>query len=674
MLFKTKNKTDVILDNSKNVVIDSTKRLPKLDWGGLSAYAATKTVLGEATACFALICDRALMPRFESVEPYIPLLNSGLRHLIEHGSAYWPPEKKECYIFIYEYHDATQLVTEDDNDTALGIKPAIVREKIVPFFIRLLQKLEEACLSHGSLCVSNIYTSEGGGEYEDIAAGDMLALPFGYAQPNVYKTIPVMMAGTTGRGEGRISDDIYAFGVSLALMLRSKPPLRGKSNEEMLLLKMKNGSYSTLLGAERFGTAFFELLRGVLHDDPQKRWSVEEISLWAENRSLTPKQFVRDKSAPRPLEFNGTKYEQVSYLAKDLVNNPPEVSSLVENGQLMHWLERSVADKNLTDCVQKAISYMSGNIKAIDRSYALVAAISNAMQPQNPLMYKELRFFPNAICSIMVECSVKGYDLNPILEVLRYGIVSSWCAFQINDHPDLSSEIKTIEKCLSELRNSRIGHGTERCIYMLSSHVPCLSPTFKNYYVSDTKRLITLADQLLEHKKIDFSNLMDRHIAAFIAQHNPKMIEKTIFDLHAEKKGDYILAILKIYAQGQLVHKIKKLPHLAAIFEKKIGPCYDIYHDKKLREDLKKRAKEAAKSGDLVKMVELFTEVKRLRRDRYKYLAANQEYINLESERVRLIEMLRDKKLFAAALDRRMPIVAAAIIALGMVVFAIMSF
>ena len=136
-------------------------------------------------------------------------------------------------------------------------------------------------------------------------------------------------------------------------MLRKQNPQIGKIMEKIWESKILFGTYTTLLDQERFGSAHLEFLRGVLQDDLEKRWSVEEIILWRDGRKLSPKQHVRPKAAPRPLVFNDQKYSYIDFIARDLRINSAQASELASSGQLVHWVERSLNDKNKAEKKQK---------------------------------------------------------------------------------------------------------------------------------------------------------------------------------------------------------------------------------------------------------------------------------------------------------------------------------
>ena len=62
-----------------------------------------------------------------------------------------------------------------------------------------------------------------------IRLGECLSAPSSYRLPALYEPIERALADNGARGAGGYADDMYSFGVSLAVILRSVDPLEGKN-------------------------------------------------------------------------------------------------------------------------------------------------------------------------------------------------------------------------------------------------------------------------------------------------------------------------------------------------------------------------------------------------------------------------------------------------------------
>tara|TARA_Y100000590_G_scaffold282580_2_gene317836 strand:- start:21398 stop:23440 length:2043 start_codon:yes stop_codon:yes gene_type:complete len=669
------------ISESKNTVslgakikIYYDRPLPEYDHGPLKAYEAV-SYLNDVTKCYALICERAYMPRLTLVENYVRVNNPGLVNLVGNGVVFWTPAKEERYVFVYQTRASAQKISDDKPEIALGLSPSMVLKNIIPPFVSILTDLEHKRINHGSLCLSNVFAQYQDNNIVDVFIGDMLSLPYGMAQPSIYKTVPTALAEQGGIGTGYIANDIYAFGVCVALMLRTKDPMEGKSDDFIIEAKLQKGSYATLLDKQRFSGPFLELLKGVLQDDPLKRWSVEEISLWYDGRQLSPKQNPPPKIAPRPLEFENKKYNQIATLAKELSKAPASAAHLVESGQLSHWLERALSDKKAVARYERAMGFVRENLKTHEKNIMIASNLAIGMNTANPIFYKGRALYPEAFGDKLIEATEKGEDPNPIVEILKQGLFNSWFIFKLeaggSDYLGMSEHF---EAARNALRGKKTGYGVERCIYMLSKRVHCMSPLLKNVIAYDAAEIALKLDRLLEQNPKAVSQLMDRHIAAFLIEREPQVIERRLFDLDSPHQSEVMHAILSCYAAIQKRHKIDSLPHLAKALLKKIKPCYRVFYDLTLRKTIEDKVSKAAEKGDLPGMLSMIEDPVTRSRDRKAYNSAVEEYYKLEIESQELQMNLIDRSSFNKSFGREISAMIASGLSIIVIVFIAISF
>jgi hypothetical protein len=139
--------------------------------------------------------------------------------------------------------------------------------------------------------------------------GEMLASPPGYFQPVLYETIERGVASPLGRGQGSFEDEMYSFGVLLAVLVRQHDPMEGLSDEEIILHKIDHGSFASLISKDRLPATILELLRGLLNDDAPQRWTIDDVLVWMDGRRVNPKQgLLVTNKASRPIDFLSQKF------------------------------------------------------------------------------------------------------------------------------------------------------------------------------------------------------------------------------------------------------------------------------------------------------------------------------------------------------------------------------
>ncbi|MBU0859081.1 MAG: hypothetical protein KJ667_04010, partial [Alphaproteobacteria bacterium] len=350
--------TDIVTFKGE-IDILCNQRLPHLDQGPIKAYSARSARGGANNSHVAFVCELALVPRMRAAGKMAAIINPGLARLVGAGVVNWPPVKGQRYIFIYENNMSTRLM-QGDNKGGLGWKPERVIATVVKPMISVLMDLRDKDLVHGNIRASNMFVT-GTGVNERVVLGDCLSTPPGLLQPLVYEPVERAMADPLARGQGSFEDDLYAFGVTLTVILRTRDPLDGMTEEEIIREKMEMGTYSALTGKERFTGGILELLRGLLYDDRGQRWTLDEIEAWDQGQRLSPKQSARKIKASRPIHFNDERYFRPTLLAMDLPKNTTEAVQIVENDTLGQWVSRSLEDKQIAARLEEAIDAAQEN-------------------------------------------------------------------------------------------------------------------------------------------------------------------------------------------------------------------------------------------------------------------------------------------------------------------------
>jgi len=162
----------------------------------------------------------------------------------------------------------------------LGWKPEVVQLNVVKSLVHALLDMRDADIVHGNIRPSNMFAIGPAGGVDRVILGECLSTPSSYAQPAMFETIERAMADPIGRGPPVIDDDLYALGVSLAVILRHRDPMEGFTDEQIINHKIDQGSYIALTGKDRFSGDILELLRGLLNDDRVQRWNLEDRGGW----------------------------------------------------------------------------------------------------------------------------------------------------------------------------------------------------------------------------------------------------------------------------------------------------------------------------------------------------------------------------------------------------------
>ena len=645
---------------NKQVEILIGHRLEHLDKGATRAYAAR--VAGEPHALlFAMVCEPHLVPRSRETTTYAAIINPIMAKLVSSGPVYWPPAKAWRYCFIYVNNLGRSLIALNAPVLGLGMRQDHVMSAVIKPMISALLDMRDADFIHGNVRVDNMFD---GNEKEvtKIMLGDCLSTPPSYSQPSIYEPIERAMCDPAAKGRGTQTDDLYSFGVSLAVILRKKDPMSGMTDDEILREKIALGSYAALTGKDRFTGGVLELLRGLLYDDPLQRWTIDDITTWMEGQRLSPKPSSKKKKATRPLFFNNDRYYRQATLAMDINKNQAESVQMIDNGNLDQWITRSLEDNLVRGRVEQAISSTQEFGRGAGYWDRLLSRMSIALDPEAPLRFKNLNMHPEGVGYALAEAYVMKKDLQPFVDIINQQLVTYWTTSQTDIRIDIGSLVNRFDSCRAYLRQGTMGYGLERCLYHLCPEVPCLSDRLKKYYVRNPEDLMYAFEDISSdpHRPELF---IDRHIAAFISVKDRKDIDSYWSELNSDEFHRRILGNMKMLATIQKRSRMEMFPGITRWLAAVMEPVYERYHDRDLRRQMRESVEKIKDTGDIMKMAAVFDNNEIQQRDFLNFKISMKEYSDLRDEYAKLETKMDTPAVFGQEIGREIAAIVSGILA-----------
>jgi hypothetical protein len=569
--------------------------------GEVMAYQAV-SVGGHSTNLFALVCSKALTPRFLSQQKYKAIANPNLCRLIDSGKVFWPTQNAERYCFVYEDNIGKPVLNPDTEYPAMGWKPESVLSNVVPTMIGLLRDLRNKEVFHGEIWPGNMF--DGGAKAgQKINLGECLTTPAGSQIPSLYEPIERGLSNPIGRGMGDIVDDLYSFGASLAVMLRSEDPMQGIADEKIIEYKIEKGSYATLLGTTRLSGSILELLRGLLYDDPKERWSIEDLEAWQDGRRLSPKQSIKRAKANRPISFSGNKYTRPELLAKDLNQDTGETARIIENADLSQWAERAIEDKLVKSKLEQSLDHIKGFEQGGSYNDRATVTVANGLFPECPIRYQGLSFQVQGFGKYLTNTFVEKNKIEPFIDIIKYNFLIP--IIREGRYLEKSILMNHYDAARSAISKKSINLGFERCLYIMNPETPCLSPLLDKYYVLDTVDMMNAFEDMCK-KSINSTVLFDRHIISFLSAKDKQNIDPYLADLESGNPKDRVLGQLKVLATIQKRLKLSAYPSIANWVSNSLEPVYNCFHDGEKLSVIQKRVKKMVREGDLKNMAFMF--------------------------------------------------------------------
>ena len=636
------------------------QRLRHLDQGPIAAYAARPLGQVAVATLYALIGEPWLVPRLKALDTISGISNPNFIRVVHHGVVYWPPVKAERYIVIYE-NNLGQPLLRTHVGNGLGWKNDKALSAVIKPVSNVLQDLRDRDTIHGLINPMNMFDG-GSKNIEKIILGDCAAAPASFAQPSIFEPIERAQCDPLGRGLGTFEDDMYALGVTLTILLRSRDPMEGMTDEQVIREKMDQGSYAALTGKERFTGPILELLRGLLYDDRGQRWSLDDMLLWLDGQRLSPKQISKKLKAARQIQFNDERYSRPSMLAMDLDKNLSEAVQLIDGGDLEQWVQRSLEDNVVKNRFEQAVEITHEQGRGPGYPERLASRVSIALDPEAPIRYKGVRVTPEGFPNALIEAVYFKKDLNPYVEIINQQLVMYWLNAQYDMRYDVGATVSKFDSCRGIMRQQNIIYGIERCIYFLAPECPCLSERLREYYVQSPDSLLR-AFESMSGKPNRPELFIDRHIASFLSVGDRKTIDPYLAELNAPEMYKRVLGNVKVLATIQQRGKLEPFPGICKWIASILGPYYERIHDRELRQKILERIVRLSEAGDIGKMAALIDNLEMKQKDFQSYRQAMIDYNKLRNEAQTLEDKLAKPEIFAKETGREYAAIISSVVA-----------
>lgn len=575
---------------------------------------------------FALISRPDLPTRTGLMRTLKGIQTPGLMHLDEWGVLFWPHSGRNLMGVVYDRPAGGRVMASLDAEFKRVDEYEIVRKVAAPL-INALKETAQRNIVLRSIRPTNMFWME---QRDRIALGDAVLTPPAYEQPAVFETIEVAMATPGGRGVGTFSEDLYALGVSLVMLMLGHNPVAGIDDYALLQMKVAQSSYSVLVRDERLPLGMIEVLRGLLCDDPEERWNLESLDLWLSGRRLSPLQPKLDRRGARGYKFQGQELYTCREIGMALVRHWDLGIPQVIEGRLELWLRRALEDKARADTIAAVVR---GATSADKRAAGDIALARSAMvlDPNAPIRYKALCAMPGGFDTALAVLVAEQKEPKLWAECIMREVPRAWFENRTEYNPEWSMLDATFKRLRGFLTQTAMGYGIERCLYDLNETMPCQSPLVVKDYVLELKELLPALDNAA--KTADPKGWpVDRHIAAFVAAHADFDIDKPMSALSDPDPSINSLAMLNLLALIQWRAGAEARPNLGAWVAGLLGPAVAGFHSKERRQRLEKEIPKVGRTGNLVELFNLLDNAGERERDADEFLNAQSEFNTVKQE------------------------------------------
>lgn len=366
-----------------------------------------------------LICDPKMPTRFDLISPLSRIDAPYFMNIRDWGIVDWPPEGRRCPVFIFDRPDGERLLSSLDASFEPMREETIVDQFVHPVY-QILRDFRDQDITHRAIRPTNIF--RGGSEQGRFTLGECVTAAPAIAQPFIFEPIESCLCMAAGRGPGSLLDDTYAIGVTILTLLTGQVPCQGMSDEEVLEAKLSKGSYAALAQQARITLTVIEALRGLLNDDPQERWTLEALGMWANGRRGSPIQQAVESRAARSYSFMNKDHYTCRELAQTMSENWDMAINIIRDGSVDTWLRRALGDDAKVNAMNEAKTVPAD----MDTDDNLVARSCIALDSAAPIRYRGFHANVDGFANVIAMHGESSGTRNEFAQIMQYNLLGFW--------------------------------------------------------------------------------------------------------------------------------------------------------------------------------------------------------------------------------------------------------
>ena len=582
----------------------------------------------------AFICDPRYSPRLGAVSALHRVDHRNYMRVVDWDVVEWPGAEGRRYpAIICEKPDG--LALSSIFETGQPISEEVLIRCLIHPIVNVLRDIHSQGVFHGRISPANIFFDNEAGD--EFLLGECYTAPHAMMQSATYLTIPACQCSPAGRGLGSALDDFYALGVTiLAASTGADPAAQFEDEESVIQAKMTYGTYSALVGSHRISTGLIEPLRGLLNDDPDERWVLEDVALWLDGRRLSPKQHSLPDKGSRALKFAGEDLSMAREVAYCFARNWEQAKTVIQDGTLDTWLRRALSDEDRTEAVNIAKGVdAEANAEAGDR---MLARTLIALSPERPIQLKEFAGTVDGIFQLLGVHS-QDPDIRSAFErVVNMGLVPFWLEMQTKTDPEHLRILAKLEKSKHILGQTRTGAGLNAIIYQFNPNLPCQSVLFEKDFVPNIDYFLPAMNRAAARMGNEVEFLVDRQVAAFLTVHFKRSLGDEFRDMDTADPP-YLNQIAQVAVLAKVQDAIAPkvpLPELSVAAVSLLTPAVDRFHSHSHRQEVLSNLMKASNSGRLRDLLDVIDRKEDVDHDNRSFMAATHEYFTSVSNQIQL--------------------------------------
>lgn len=646
--------------------------LPELNTATAEAYEVRDLKVPE-TKLYALKTSVFPAPRLSMIDPVFSIYQGNpplkLVHLVHAANTTWDQGVLDRAIALIYQRPGKPVMHSLADKFSPWSEDQVIKKLIGPLY-NTLQYLRQKEISHHAINPANLFY-EASGMQGDILLGECLSCPPGYRQHSIFEPLSLALADPIGRGEAHICVDLFALGVTVCFLLNGGTPVDLSNERAITFNRIEFGSFATFLPNKQISGSMSDLLRGLLVDADESRWTLKELGGWLVNGKAPQPNMGQPRKASRPILFNGKDdIYTPTILAYEMRCNPMAALEIITKKDIPMWLKNGLNDHTRVHQLEDLKAITPPQTSPSEKLIGFLQILDKG----SPFFWQGKSFTGAGLGNSLANAVVRddlldGYTrliLSPILSYYLNDVKSG------RDDPlggSLGDKISIIRNIM-EYRG--MGGGIESCLYSLCQHMPCLSPNLKSY------NALNISDILAGLNLIGMGTnrpdqIIDRHISAFIAVHEPTIPHVFFHSMDTTNKLKKHIAIVKLLAELQRRCRLNQLPGLAKWVVELGIPLLSQYKNIYLRQSLEKRLLDLIEEGNLKPIAKLLDNRKLLEADQAGMQKAQSEAGYIDKKVRALVSSLNSEEHYSQNIGYNNAMILSTVLSLGFTLFYIFA-
>jgi hypothetical protein len=579
--------TDPRALTSGRFLVDVTSPLPDAG-GGLVAFAASDR-RASSTGLMALRVERQAPARARALQTLTAGID-GLLHPMGHGVG--PPVDGQPSWFVI-------CPAPPGPPVSSGLRPwsePMLIELVLRPIATVLDQLQSRGMTHRGIRPNNVFQ---GAQNRPLTLGAAWTAPPAMHQPAVCETPYAALCDPAGRGDGRISDDVYALGVLLVTLASGHLPMSGLDDMTIIHRKLEVGDFAAITAGERLPPLLSDLVRGMLAEDPEHRPTPALLRDpgGARGRRVASRPISR---ASRPLKVGTTVVWNNRTLAMAMALDPVAAATAIQGGTLMYWLRRGLGDASLAVKLEELVRQHALDVPTDnDTSQSLlvmraVATADNLM----PLCWRGVALFPEGLGPMLAAAieavSEVQRQLYDIVDLEMQGV---WAATREERTPLAPQRLEARQRrAVLQIRGP--AGGLSRLAYTLNPSIPCASALLEGRWITTISELAPALDEIAA--RTGEAELLEPRIAAFVGARSERWLDHEVkaLETHAEP-ADRALTVLRLLSEMQVRYYPAPMPGLTSWIAARAQPLVERWKNRERREAIDSQLKALIAAGFL---------------------------------------------------------------------------